>query len=51
MVCFGTGAVRLLVALVERLEKLGRRGPEDDSEKVETFSPKITFYVTKLLCF
>ena len=26
------------------------RGPEDDSERVETCRPKITFYVIKLLC-
>jgi len=27
------------------------RGPEDDSERVETRCPKIAFYVIKLLCF
>ena len=27
------------------------RGPEDDSERVETCRPKISFYVTKLFVF
>jgi len=27
------------------------RGPEDDSEIVETYRPKIAFYVIKPLCF
>ena len=27
------------------------RGPEDDSERVETCRPKLAFYVEKLLCF
>jgi len=26
------------------------RGPEDDSERVETRRPKVAVYVTKLLC-
>jgi len=27
------------------------KGPEDDSERVETCRPKIEFYVIRLLCF